>query len=144
MLGCRHAPDRAQGLSSQVLQFPQDLIGFCGGNFKGESAHNFLTSYQPEELIFWSYLQGVYMLWFVSVVCFLKSGCSKTKLVVVKTLIRKMVLCKEDMLIDLFSLHYAFELVPILCTLCLIVSRNRMKGTKVELYKALAITSDLY
>jgi hypothetical protein len=48
------------------------------------------------------------------------------------------------MLIDLFSLHYAFELVPILCTLCLIVSRNRMKGTKVELYKALAITSDLY
>jgi hypothetical protein len=48
------------------------------------------------------------------------------------------------MLIDLFSLLYAFELVPILCTFRLIVSRNRMKGTKVELYKALAITSDLY
>jgi hypothetical protein len=90
-----------------------------------------------------SYLQGVYMLWFVSVVCILKCGCSKTKLVVVKTLIREMALCKEAMLIDLFSLLYAFELVPILCTLCLIVSRNRMKGTKVELYKALAITSNL-
>ncbi len=65
---------------------------------------------------------------------------------VVKTLIREMVLCKEAMLIDLFSFLYAFELVPILCTLCLILSysRNRMKGTKVELYKALAITSDLY
>jgi hypothetical protein len=48
------------------------------------------------------------------------------------------------MLIDLLSLLYAFVFVPILCTLCLIVSRNRMKGTKVELYKALAITSDLY
>jgi hypothetical protein len=48
------------------------------------------------------------------------------------------------MIIDLFSLLYAFELVPILCTLCLIVSRFRMKGTKVEFYKALAITSDLY
>jgi hypothetical protein len=48
------------------------------------------------------------------------------------------------MLIDFFSLLYAFELVPILCTSCLIVSRNRMRGTKVEFYKALAITSDLY
>lgn len=48
------------------------------------------------------------------------------------------------MLIDLFSLLYAFELVATLCTLCLIVSRNRMKGTKVEFYKALAIASDLY
>ncbi len=63
---------------------------------------------------------------------------------VVKALIREMVLCQEAMLIDLFSLLYAFELVPILCTFRLIVSRNRMKGTKVELYKALAITSDLY